>query len=197
MSKQIDELGVQLGRSLAEVVKNALAIAQETIKENPVTFSAQANVESAAVATEEEPKKPASKKAPARKSTAKKAAPKAEEPKPEPEPVKEEALKAEPVKEEAPKAEPVKAEEPKPEPVKEEAPKAERQVRLVDVAGMGKAIMALGDYHEACMEIMGGKILKDLDPSEYKEVYAKLRDFYHRLKSGKRGNKPENTDPFA
>lgn len=182
MSKQIDELGIQLGRSLAEVVKNALAIAQETIKENPVTFSAQANVESAAVATEEEPKKPASKKAPARKSTAKKAAPKAEEPKPEP------------VKEEAPKAEPVKAEEPKPEPVKEEAPKAERQVRLVDVAGMGKAIMALGDYHEECMEIMGGKVLKDIDPSEYNEVYAKLSDLYHRLKAGK---KPETADPFA
>lgn len=177
MSKKIDELGIQLGRSLAEVVKNALAIAQETIKENPVTFSAQANVESMAVATEEEPKKPASKKAPARKSTAKKAAPKAEEPKPEP------------VKEEAPKAE-----EPKPEPVKEEAPKAERQVRLVDVAGMGKAIMAHGDYHEKCMEIMGGKILKDLDPSEYNEVYAKLRDLLHRIEGDK---KPENTDPFA
>ena len=161
MSKKIDELGIALGRSLAEVVKNALAIAQETIKENPVTFSTQANVESVAVATEEEPKKPTSKKAPARKSTAKKAAP--------------------------------KAEEPKPEPVKEEAPKAERQVRLVDVAGMGKAIMTLGDYHEECMEIMGGKILKDLDPSEYNEVYAKLRDLYHRLKAG---NKPENTDPF-
>lgn len=172
MSKQIDELGVQLGRSLAEVVKNALAIAQETIKENPVTFSAQANVESAAVATEEEPKKPASKNAPARKSTAKKAAPKAEEPKPEP------------VKEEAPKA----------EPVKEEAPKTERQVRLVDVAGMGKAIMAHGDYHEKCMEIMGGKILKDLDPSEYNEVYAKLRDLLHRIEGDK---KSENTDPFA
>ena len=177
MSKQIDELGIQLGRSLAEVVKNALAIAQETIKENPVTFSAQTNVESVAVAAEEEPKKPAPKKAPARKSTAKKAAPKAEEPKPEP------------VKEEAPKAE-----EPKPEPVKEEAPKAERQVRLVDVAGMGKAIMAHGDYHEECMEIMGGKILKDLDPSEYKEVYAKLRDLLHRIEGDK---KPENTDPFA
>lgn len=177
MSKQIDELGIQLGRSLAEVVKNALAIAQETIKENPVTFSAPANVESEAVATEEEPKKPASKKSPARKSTAKKAAPKAEEPKPEP------------VKEEEPKAE-----EPKPEPVKEEAPKTERQVRLVDVAGMGKAIMALGDYHEECMEIMGGKILKDLDPSEYKEVYAKLRDLLHRIEGDK---KPENTDPFA
>lgn len=177
MSKKIDELGIALGRSLAEVVKNALAIAQETIKENPVTFSTHANVESVAVATEEEPKKPASKKAPARKSTAKKAAPKAEEPKPEP------------VKEEAPKAE-----EPKPEPVKEEAPKTERQVRLVDVAGMGKAIMTLGDYHEECMEIMGGKILKDLDPSEYNEVYAKLRDLYHRLKAG---NKPETTDPFA
>lgn len=176
MSKQIDELGVQLGRSLAEVVKNALAIVQETVKENPVTFSAQANVESVAVVAEEEPKKPA-KKAPARKSTAKKAAPKAEEPKPAP------------VKEEAPKAE-----EPKTAPVKEEAPKAERQVRLVDVAGMGKAIMALGDHHEECMEIMGGKILKDLDPSEYNEVYAKLRDLYHRLKAG---NKPENTDPFA
>jgi hypothetical protein len=162
MSKQIDELGIQLGRSLAEVVKNALAIAKETIKENPVTFSAQANVESTAVTAEEEPKKPAPKKAPARKSTAKKAAP--------------------------------KAEEPKPEPVKEEEPKAERQVRLVDVAGMGKAIMALGDYHEECMEIMGGKILKDLDPSEYNEVYAKLRDLYHRLKSG---NKSETTDPFA
>ena len=172
MSKQIDELGIQLGRSLAEVVKNAIAIVQETIKENPITFSAQANVESVAVTAEEEPKKPAPKKAPARKSTAKKAAPKAEEPKPEP------------VKEEAPKA----------EPVKEEAPKAERQVRLVDVAGMGKAIMALGDYHEECMEIMGGKILKDLDPSEYNEVYAKLRDLYHRLKAG---NKPETTDPFA
>jgi len=162
MSKQIDELGIQLGRSLAEVVKNALAIAQETIKENPVTFSAPANIESVAVAAEEEPKKPAPKKAPARKSTAKKAAP--------------------------------KAEEPKPEPVKEEAPKAERQVRLVDVAGMGKAIMAHGDYHEECMEIMGGKILKDLDPSEYKEVYAKLRDLLHRIEGDK---KPENTDPFA
>lgn len=172
MSKQIDELGIQLGRSLAEVVKNALAIAQETIKENPVTFSAPANVESGAVATEEEPKKPASKKSPARKSTAKKAAPKAEEPKPEP------------VKEEAPKA----------EPVKEEAHKAERKVRLVDVAGMGKAIMALGDYHEECMEIMGGKILKDLDPSEYNEVYAKLRDLLHRIEGDK---KPETADPFA
>lgn len=175
MSKQIDELGVQLGRSLAEAVKNALAIVQETVKENPVTFSAQANVESVAVATEEEPKKPAPKKAPARKSTAKKAAPKAEEPKP--------------VKEEAPKTE-----EPKPEPVTEEAPKAERQVRLVDVAGMGKAIMAHGDYHEKCMEIMGGKILKDLDPSEYNEVYAKLRDLLHQIEGDK---KPETTDPFA
>ena len=163
MSKQIDELGIQLGRSLAEVVKNAVAIAQETIKENPITFSAQANVESAAVTAEEEPKKPA-KKPPARKSAAKKAAPKVEEPKPEP------------------------------EPVKEEAPKAERQVRLVDVAGMGKAIMAHGDYHEECMEIMGGKILKDLDPSEYKEVYAKLRDLLHRIEGDK---KPETADPFA
>lgn len=161
MSKQIDELGVQLGRSLAEAVKNALAIVQETVKENPVTFSAQANVESMAVATEEEPKKPA-KKPPARKSTAKKAAP--------------------------------KVEEPKPEPVKEEAPKAERQVRLVDVAGMGKAIMAHGDYHEKCMEIMGGKILKDLDPPEYNEVYAKLRDLLHQIEGDK---KSENTDPFA
>ena len=172
MSKKIDELGVQLGRSWALIVENLIAIAQETIKENPVTFSAQANVESEAVATEEEPKKPAPKKAPARKSTAKKAAPKAEEPKPEP------------VKEEAPKA----------EPVKEEAPKAERQVRLVDIAGMGKAIMAHGDYHEKCMEIMGGKILKDLDPSEYNEVYAKLRDLLHRIEGDK---KPETTDPFA
>ncbi|WP_298489630.1 hypothetical protein [uncultured Rothia sp.] len=172
MSKQIDELGIALGHSLAEVVKNALAIAQETIKENPVTFSAQANVKSAAVTAEEEPKKPASKKAPARKSTAKKAATKAEEPKPEP----------------------VKEEEPKAEPVKEEAPKAERQVRLVDVAGMGKAIMAHGDYHEKCMEIMGGKILKDLDPSEYNEVYAKLRDLLHQIEGDK---KSENTDPFA
>lgn len=182
MSKKIDELGVQLGRSWALIVENLIAIAQETIKENPVTFSAPANVESVAVASEEEPKKPAPKKAPARKSTAKKAAPKAEEPKPEL------------VKEEAPKTEPVKAEEPKPEPVKEEAPKTERQVRLVDVAGMGKAIMAHGDYHEECMEIMGGKILKDLDPSEYNEVYAKLRDLLHRIEGDK---KPETADPFA
>lgn len=164
MSKQIDELGVQLGRSLAEVVKNALAIVQETVKENPVTFSAPVKVETVDAPVEEEPKKPAPKKAPARKSTAKKATPKAEEPKPEP------------------------------EPVKEEAPKAERQVRLVDVAGMGKAIMAHGDYHEKCMEIMGGKILKDLDPSEYNEVYANLRDLLHQIEGDK---KSENTDPFA
>lgn len=162
MSKKVDELGIQLGRSWALIVENLIAIAQETIKENPVTFSAQANVGSVAVAAEEEPKKPAPKKAPARKSTTKKAAP--------------------------------KAEEPKPEPVKEEAPKAERQVRLVDVAGMGKAIMAHGDYHEKCMEIMGGKILKDLDPSEYNEVYAKLRDLLHQIEGDK---KSENTDPFA
>lgn len=161
MSKQIDELGIALGRSLAEAVKNALAIVQETVKENPVTFSAPEKVETIDAPVEEEPKKPA-KKPPARKSTAKKAAP--------------------------------KAEEPKPEPVKEEAPKAERQVRLVDVAGMGKAIMAHGDYHEECMEIMGGKILKDLDPSEYKDVYAKLRDLLHRIEGDK---KPENTDTFA
>lgn len=173
MSKKIDELGVQLGRSWASIVENLLAIAQETIKENPVTFSAQANVESVAVATEEEPKKPAPKKAPARKSTAKKVAPKTEEPKPEQ------------VKEEVP------------EPVKEEAPKAERQVRLVDVAGMGKAIMAHGDYHEKCMEIMGGKILKDLDPSEYNEVYAKLRDLLHQIEGDKKSENTENTDPFA
>lgn len=172
MSKKIDELGIQLGRSLAEVVKNALAIVQETVKENPVTFSAPVKVETVDAPVEEEPKKPAPKKAPARKSTAKKAAPKAEEPKPEP----------------------VKEEAPKPEPVKEEAPKAERQVRLVDVAGMGKAIMAHGDYHEKCMEIMGGKILKDLDPSEYNEVYAKLRDLLHQIEGDK---KSENTDPFA
>ena len=191
MSKQIDELGVQLGRSLAEAVKNALAIVQETVKENPVTFSAPVQVETVDAPVEEEPKKPA-KKVPARKSTAKKAAPKAEEPKPEP--VKEEAPKTEPVKEEAPKTEPVKEEAPKTEPVKEEAPKAERQVRLVDVAGMGKAIMAHGDYHEKCMEIMGGKILKDLDPSEYSEVYAKLRDLLHRIEGDK---KPETADPFA
>lgn len=162
MSKQIDELGIQLGRSWALIVENLIAIAQETIKENPVTFSAQANVESVAVTAEEEPKKPAPKKTTTRKSTAKKAAP--------------------------------KTEEPKPEPVKEEAPKAERQVRLVDVAGMGKAIMAHGDYHEKCMEIMGGKILKDLDPSEYNEVYAKLRDLLHQIEGDK---KSENTDPFA
>ena len=161
MSKQIDELGVQLGRSWALIVENLIAIAQETIKENPVTFSAPVKVETVADSVEEEPKKPA-KKPTARKSTAKKAAP--------------------------------KAEEPKPEPVKEEAPKAERQVRLVDVAGMGKAIMAHGDYHEKCMEIMGGKILKDLDPSEYNEVYAKLRDLLHRIEGDK---KSENTDPFA
>ena len=172
MRKKIDELGVQLGRSWALIVENLIAIAQETIKENPITFSAPEKVETVDAPVEGEPKKPAPKKAPARKSTAKKAAPKAEEPKPEP------------VKEEAPKA----------EPVKEEAPKPERQVRLVDVAGMGKAIMALGDYHEECTEIMGGKILKDLDPSEYNEVYAKLRDLYHRLKAG---NKHETTDPFA
>lgn len=182
MSKQIDELGVQLGRSLAEVVKNAIAIAQETIKENPITFSAPEKLETVDAPVEGEPKKPAPKKpapkkAPARKSTAKKAAPKAEEPKPEP------------VKEEAPKEE-----APKTEPVKEEAPKTERQVRLVDVAGMGKAIMAHGDYHEECMEIMGGKILKDLDPSEYKEVYAKLRDLLHHIEGDK---KPETADPFA
>ena len=162
MSKKIDELGVQLGRSWALIVENLIAIAQETIKENPVTFSAPVKVETVDAPVEEEPKKPAPKKAPARKSTAKKAAP--------------------------------KAEEPKPEPVKEEAPKTERQVRLVDVAGMGKAIMAHGDYHEECMEIMGGKILKDLDPSEYKEVYAKLRDLLHRIEGDK---KPETTDQFA
>ena len=171
MSKQIDELGVQLGRSWALIVENLIAIAQETIKENPVTFSAPVKVETVATSVEEEPKKPA-KKPTARKSTAKKAAPKAEEPKPEP------------VKEEAPKT----------EPVKEEAPKTERQVRLVDVAGMGKAIMSHGDYHEKCMEIMGGKILKDLDPSEYNEVYAKLRDLLHHIEGDK---KPETADPFA
>ncbi len=187
-SKRIDELGIELGRSLAAVVQHALSITAEASKGAPlwvnVGTAAQSftkPVETEQAGEEEKPAKKTVRKRATRK-TAKAEEPKAEEP------------KAEEPKAEEPKAEEPKAEEPKAEEPKAEEPK---KADLLAIKEIGQKIMAYKGENpwveEECAKAMGGKVLATLRESEIQPAYDALVKILNKLE----GNEEPNDSMFA
>ena len=169
--KRIDELGIELGRSLAAVVQHALSIAAEASKGAPlwVNVGTAAQSFTKPVETEQaEEEKPAKK--PARKRATRKTA-KAEEP----------------------KAEEPKAEEPKAEEPKAEEPKAD----LLAIKEIGQKIMTYKGENPwvegECAKAMGGKVLATLRESEIQPAYDALVKILNKLE----GNEEPNGSMFA
>ena len=165
--KRIDELGVELGRSLAAVVQHALSIAAEASKGAPlwVNVGTAAQSFTKPVETEQaEEEKPAKK--PVRKRATRKTA-KAEEPKAE-----------------EPKAEEPKAEEPK-------------KADLLAIKEIGQKIMAYKGENpwveEECAKAMGGKVLATLRESEIQPAYDALVKILNKLE----GNEEPNGGMFS
>mgnify|MGYP006946829629 CR=1 FL=1 len=165
--KRIDELGVELGRSLAAVVQHALSIAAEAFKGAPlwVNVGTAAQSFTKPVETEKtEEEKPAKKTV--RKRATRKLA-KAEEPKAE-----------------EPKAEEPKAEEPK-------------KADLLAIKEIGQKIMAYKGENpwveEECAKAMGGKVLATLRESEIQPAYDALVKILNKLE----GNEEPNDGMFA
>ena len=165
--KRIDELGIELGRSLAAVVQHALSIAAEASKGAPLWVNVGTAAESFTETIETEPveeEKPAKKTA--RKRATRKTA-KAEEPKAE-----------------EPKAEEPKAEEPK-------------KADLLAIKEIGQKIMAYKGENpwveEECAKAMGGKVLATLRESEIQPAYDALVKILNKLE----GNEEPNGGMFA
>ena len=165
--KRIDELGVELGRSLAAVVQHALSIAAEASKGAPlwVNVGTAAQSFTKSVETEQAGEETPAKK-PARKRATRKPA-KAEEPKAE-----------------EPKAEEPKAEEPK-------------KADLLVIKEIGQKIMAYKGENpwveEECAKAMGGKVLATLRESEIQPAYDALVKILNKLE----GNEPFDGGMFA
>ena len=180
--KRIDELGVELGRSLAAVVQHALSIAAEASKGAPlwVNVGTAAQSFTKSVETEQAGEETPAKK-PARKRATRKTA-KAEEP------------KAEEPKAEEPKAEEPKAEEPKAEELRAEEPK---KADLLAIKEIGQKIMAYKGENpwveEECAKAMGGKVLATLRESEIQPAYDALVKILNKLE----GNEEPNDSMFA
>ena len=186
-SKRIDELGVELGRSLAAVVQHALSIAAEASKGAPLWVNVGTAAESftkPAETEQVEDEKPAKK--PVRKRATRKTA-KTEEP------------KVEEPKTEEPKAEEPKAEEPKAEEPKTEEPKAEepKKADLLAIKEIGQKIMAYKGENpwveEECAKAMGGKVLATLRESEIQPAYDALVKILNKLE----GNEEPNGGMFS
>ena len=163
--KRIDELGVELGRSLAAVVQHALSIAAEASKGAPLWVNVGTAAQSFTKSVETEQageETPANN--PARKRATRKTA-KAEEP------------KAEEPKAEEPKAEEPKAEEPK-------------KADLLAIKEIGRKIMAYNGENpwveEECAKAMGGKVIATLRESEIQPAYDALVKILNKLE----GNEP-------
>ena len=166
-SKRIDELGVELGRSLAAVVQHALSIAAEASKGAPlwvnVGTAAQSLTKPVETETGEEEK-------PAKKTVRKRATRK--------------TAKAEEPKAEKPKAEEPKAEEPK-------------KADLLAIKEIGQKIMAYKGENpwveEECAKAMGGKVLATLRESEIQPAYDALVKILNKLE----GNEEPSGGMFA
>ena len=166
-SKRIDELGVELGRSLAAVVQHALSIAAEASKGAPLWVNVGTAAESftkPAETEQVEDEKPAKK--PVRKRATRKTA-KTEEPKVE-----------------EPKTEEPKAEEPK-------------KADLLAIKEIGQKIMAYKGENpwveEECAKAMGGKVLATLRESEIQPAYDALVKILNKLE----GNEEPNGGMFS
>ena len=166
-SKRIDELGVELGRSLAAVVQHALSIAAEASKGAPLWVNVGTAAESftkPAETEQVEDEKPAKK--PVRKRATRKTA-KTEEP---------------------------KVEEPKVEEPKVEEPK---KADLLAIKEIGQKIMAYKGENpwveEECAKAMGGKVLATLRESEIQPAYDALVKILNKLE----GNEEPSGGMFA
>jgi len=157
--KRIDELGVELGRSLAAVVQHALSIAAEASKGAPLWVNVGTAAESFTKPVETET---GEEEKPAKKTVRKRATRKT-------------------AKAEEPKAEEPKAEEPKAEEPKAEEPKAD----LLAIKEIGQKIMAYKGENpwveEECAKAMGGKVLATLRESEIQPAYDALVKILNKL----------------
>ena len=169
--KRIDELGVELGRSLAAVVQHALSIAAEASKGAPLWVNVGTAAESFTKPVETET---GEEEKPAKKTVRKRATRKT-------------------AKAEEPKAEEPKAEEPKAEEPKAEEPKAD----LLAIKEIGQKIMAYKGENpwveEECAKAMGGKVLATLRESEIQPAYDALVKILNKLE----GNEEPNGSMFA
>nr|DAO13327.1 MAG TPA: hypothetical protein [Caudoviricetes sp.] len=165
--KRIDELGVELGRSLAAVVQHALSIAAEASKGAPLWVNVGTAAESFTKPVETEQ---AEEEKPAKKTVRKRATRK--------------TAKAEEPKAEEPKAEEPKAEEPK-------------KADLLAIKEIGQKIMAYkgeNPWVEAeCAKAMGGKVLATLRESEIQPAYDALVKILNKLE----GNEEPTGGMFA
>ena len=171
-SKRIDELGIELGRSLAAVVQHALSIAAEASKGAPLWVNVGTAAQSFTKPVETEQ---ANEEKPAKKTVRKRATRK--------------TAKADEPKAEEPKAEEPKAEEPK----AEEHKKAD----LLAIKEIGQKIMAYKGENpwveEECAKAMGGKVLATLRESEIQPAYDALVKILNKLE----GNEEPNDSMFA
>jgi len=170
--KRIDELGVELGRSLAAVVQHALRIAAEASKGAPLWVNVGTAAQSFTKPVETEK---AEEEKPAKKTVRKRATRKL-------------------AKAEEPKAEEPKAEEPKAEEPKAEEPK---KADLLAIKEIGQKIMAYKGENpwveEECAKAMGGKVLATLRESEIQPAYDALVKILNKLE----GNEEPNGGMFA
>ena len=170
--KRIDELGVELGRSLAAVVQHALSIAAEASKGAPLWVNVGTAAESFTKPAETEQ---AGEETPAKKPARKRATRKT-------------------AKTEEPKVEEPKVEEPKVEEPKVEEPK---KADLLAIKEIGQNIMAYKDENpwveEECAKAMGGRVLATLRESEIQPAYDALVKILNKLE----GNEEPSGGMFA
>ena len=170
--KRIDELGVELGRSLSAVVQHVLSIAAEASKGAPLWVNVGTAAESFTKPIETEP---VEEEKPAKKTVRKRATRKT-------------------AKAEEPKAEEPKAEEPKAEEPKAEEPK---KADLLAIKEIGQKIMAYKGENpwveEECAKAMGGKVLATIRESEIQPAYEALVKILNKLE----GNEEPNGGMFA
>ena len=170
--KRIDELGVELGRSLAAVVQHVLSIAAEASKGAPLWVNVGTAAQSFTKPVETEQ---AEEEKPAKKTVRKRATRKT-------------------AKAEEPKAEEPKAEEPKAEEPKAEEPK---KADLLAIKEIGQKIMMYKGENpwveEECARAMGGKVLATLRESEIQPAYDALVKILSKLE----GNEEPNGGMFA
>jgi hypothetical protein len=152
--KRIDELGVELGRSLAAVVQHALSIAAEASKGAPLWVNVGTAAESFTKPVETETGK---EEKPAKKTVRKRATRK--------------TAKAEEPKAEEPKAEEPKAEEPKADLL------AIKEIGQKIMAYKGENPWV----EEECAKAMGGKVLATLRESEIQPAYDALVKILNKL----------------
>ena len=178
--KRIDELGIELGRSLAAVVQHALSIAAEASKGAPLWVNVGTAAESFTkpVGGEDTHKVILERLEEADKARADK------EEKPEPKKTVRKRATRKTAKAEEPKAEEPKAEEPK-------------KADLLAIKEIGQKIMAYKGENpwveEECAKAMGGKVLATLRESEIQPAYDALVKILNKLE----GNEEPNGGMFA